>query len=136
MSDEGVLKGRLGLEGGRISQADRNGLLWLGRGNLYVDDGTLHFRCAGFDDLVAGDYALPFQTLTCLILQPGTSVTHDAMRLCAAHGTGLVAVGEGGARFFASAPLGTHESLRARKHARLWCDAAKRIEIEIGRAHV
>jgi hypothetical protein len=88
------MRGRLGLETARVPQSDRHGLLWLARGQLYVDSGTLRFRCAGFVDLDPGDYAIPFQLLTCLVLQPGTSLTHDVLRLCASHGTGIVAVGE------------------------------------------
>lgn len=125
----GEFRGRLGLETARVPQQDRHGLLWLGRGQLYVQEGTLRFRCAGFEDLRAGDYAIPFQLLTCLVLQPGTSLTHDVLRLCAAHGTGIVAVGEGGTRFFASAPFGPNESARARRQARLWADEGQRIAI-------
>lgn len=120
------LRGRLGLETARIPQQDRHGLLWLARGQLYVHEGTLRFRCAGFVDIDPGDYAIPYQLLTCLVLQPGTSLTHDVLRLCASHGTGIVAVGEGGTRFFASAPAGPNESARARRHARLWADEARR----------
>lgn len=121
------LRGRLGLETARVPQQDRHGLLWLGRGQLYVHEGTLRFRCAGFVDLDPGDYAIPFQLLTCLVLQPGTSITHDVLRLCASHGTGIVAVGEGGTRFFASAPAGPNESARARRHALLWADQDRRL---------
>jgi len=110
-----------------VPQRDRHGLLWLARGQLYVSDGTLRFRCAGFIDLEPGDYAIPYQLVTCLILQPGTSLTHDVLRLCASHGTGIIAVGEGGTRFFASAPAGPNESARARRHARLWADESARL---------
>lgn len=120
------LRGRLGLETARIPQQDRHGLLWLARGQLYVSEGTLRFRCAGFVDIDPGDYAIPYQLLTCIVLQPGTSLTHDVLRLCASHGTGIVAVGEGGTRFFASAPAGPNESARARRHARQWADEARR----------
>jgi len=125
--DRDVLRGRLGLETGRIPQQDRHGLLWLGRGQLYVDQGTLRFKCAGFMELAPGDYAIPFQLLNCIVLQPGTSLTHDVLRLCAAHGTGIVAVGEGGTRFFASAPFGPKESARARRHAQRWSSPTLRI---------
>lgn len=128
-ASSGGLRGRLGLESARVPQADRHGLLWLGRGQLYVHEGTLRFRCAGFEELAPGDYAIPFQLLTCLVLQPGTSLTHDVLRLCAAHGTGIVAVGQGGTRFFASAPFGPNESARARRHARLWADEEKRLMV-------
>jgi CRISPR-associated protein Cas1 len=124
-----MLKGRLGLEGARIPQADRHGLLTLGRGNLYVQAGTLRFKTAGFEELQAGDYALPFQTVSCVLLQPGTTVSHDAMRLLARHGTGLVAIGEGGIRFHASMPFGPDESARARRQAAAWADLDRRIAV-------
>jgi hypothetical protein len=40
----GLFPGRLGLASARIPQVDRHGLMWLFRGKLYVEDGTLHFR--------------------------------------------------------------------------------------------
>ena len=41
-----VLLGRLGLETARIPHVDRHGLVWLERGRLYVEDGTLRFEAA------------------------------------------------------------------------------------------
>jgi hypothetical protein len=101
-----MLKGLLGLESARIPHADRHGLLWLGRGQLYVEAGTLRFRAAGGGDLERGDYALPFQMISCILLQAGTTVSHDALRLLARHSTGVVCVGEDGVRFYASLPGG------------------------------
>lgn len=117
-----MLKGRLGLDSADIPHTDRYGVLWLDRGRLYAEDGTLHFATAGHESLAPGDYALPFQMLTCLLLGPGTTVTHDALRLLAGHGTGLCVVGEGGVRFYASMPAGPDRSARARRHATLWAD--------------
>lgn len=117
-----MLKGRLGLDSARIPHRDRHGLLWLRRGNLTVEHGTLRFTTAGTDDLPAGDYAIPFQLLSCVILEPGTTVSHDALRLLARHGTGLVAAGENGVRFYASMPFSTGDSSIARKQVTLWID--------------
>ncbi|MFZ1431154.1 MAG: type I-E CRISPR-associated endonuclease Cas1e [Geminicoccaceae bacterium] len=124
-----VLLGRLGLETARIPHVDRHGLVWLERGALYVEDGTLRFKAAGSPSLVAGDYALPFQTLSLVLLGPGGSVTHDALRLLARHGTGLVAVGEGGVRLYSAPQLGPDASMLARRQARLWADPDTRIGI-------
>jgi len=124
-----MLKGRLGLESARVPQTDRHGVMWLGYGRIYVDDGTLRFKTAGWDDLPAGDYAIPFQLLTCIVLQPGTSLTHDVLRLCVAHGTGIVAAGTNGVRFFAVAPLHPDSATRARRHATLWADPERRIAV-------
>lgn len=124
-----MLKGRLGLEGAGIPQADRHGLVWLGRGNLYAESGSLRFATAGFEQLAAGDYSIPFQMVSCLLLQPGTTVSHDALRLLARHGTGLAAVGEGGVRFYASLPFGPDSSKRARRQVELWADPARRTHV-------
>lgn len=110
-----MLQGRLGLESGRIPQADRHGLLWLRRGNLYVDSGTVRFTAAAGGRMAPGDYAIPFQMLNCILLEPGTTISHDALRILARHGVGLVAVGEGGVRFYASLPAGPDRSARARR---------------------
>lgn len=118
-----MLKGRLGLETARIPHADRHGLLWLARGNLTVEDGTLRFRTAGGGGLPAGDYGIPFQMVTAILLEPGTTVSHDALRLLARHGTGLVAVGEEGTRFYASMPFGPDASALARRQVAAWADA-------------
>ncbi|MGB8930124.1 MAG: type I-E CRISPR-associated endonuclease Cas1e [Anaeromyxobacteraceae bacterium] len=119
-----MLEGRLGIDTARIPHSDRRGLLWLARGNLTVEDGTLRFRTAGGGDLPPGDYGIPFQMVTAIILEPGTTVSHDALRLLARHGTGLVAVGEDGVRFYASLPFGPDDSRLARRQAALWSDAA------------
>jgi CRISP-associated protein Cas1 len=55
-----MLKGRFGLESTRVPHADRHGLLRLGRGNLVVQGGALHFVAADDEDLLAGDYTIPF----------------------------------------------------------------------------
>lgn len=124
-----MLKGRLGLATARIPQADRHGLMWLGRGNLYVEAGTLRFLTAGDGDLEGGDYSIPFQMVSCLLLQPGTTVTHDALRILARHGTSLVFVGRDGVRFYASLPAGPDVARRARHHALLWADPERRVDV-------
>ena len=124
-----MLKGRLGLEGARVPHSDRHGLMWLGRGNVYVESGTLRFVTAGHGDLGPGDYAIPFQMVSCLMLQPGTTVSHDALRILARHGTVVVCVGEDGVRFYASLPAGPAASARARRQISAWCDPERRIAI-------
>ena len=121
-----MLKGRLGLDSARVPHGDRHGVMWLGRGNVYVESGTLRFVTAGFGDLGPGDYAIPFQMVSCLMLQPGTTVSHDALRILARHGTAVVCVGEDGVRFYASLPAGPAASARARRQTLAWCDPEMR----------
>jgi CRISP-associated protein Cas1 len=121
------LSGRLGLAEARIPHADRHGLLWLARGNLYVQDGTLHFCAAESEHLKAGDYAIPYQSVSIILLGPGSTVSHDVLRLLARHGTLLAAVGEDGVKFYSAPPMGQGRSEVARKHARLWADETARL---------
>lgn len=124
-----MLKGRLGLATARIPQSDRFGLLWLSRGRLWAEDGTLRFTTAGDGDLPAGDYAIPFQMLSGIMLQPGTTVTHDVLRLLSGHGTALVVIGCDAVRYYASMPYGPHDSKLARTQAMMWSHPDKRIYI-------
>jgi CRISPR-associated protein Cas1 len=124
-----MLKGRLGLETARIPHADRHGCIWLGRGALTVEDGTLRFATAGGEDLATGNYGIPFQTISTIFLEPGATVSHDALRLLSRHGTGLVVTGEDGVRFYASMPFGQDDSRLARAQVLAWADEQQRIEI-------
>lgn len=124
-----MLKGRLGLETARVPHADRHGCIWLRRGALTVESGTLRFGTVGSSDLGAGDYGIPFQTVSVIFLEPGSSVTHDALRLLARHGTGLVVSGEDGVRFYASMPFGQDDSALARQQVRLWADEPQRVQV-------
>ncbi len=126
-----VLPGRLGLETARVPHGDRHGLIWLSRGHLYVEDGTLRFLAAGSSDLSAGDYAIPFQQLSLVLLGPGSTVSHDALRLLARHGTGLTAVGDGGVRVYTAPPLSTAESALARRQVEHW--SRKKSQLAIAR---
>ncbi|MGI6082935.1 MAG: type I-E CRISPR-associated endonuclease Cas1e [Limnochordia bacterium] len=129
MSGSPLLAGRLGLAGARVPHVDRHGLLWLARGNLIVRDGTLHFITAGTADMAAGDYAIPYQTVSMILMGPGTTVTHDVLRILARHGTLLAAVGEGGVKFYTAPPMGQGRSDVARAHARLWADEESRLRV-------
>lgn len=126
---QAFLPGRLGLAGARIPHADRHGLLWLSRGKLSVVDGTLRFVCSASDELAAGDYAIPYQGVSLILLGPGSSVTHDVLRLLARHGTLLAAVGAGGTKFYTAPPMGQGRSALARRHARLWSDETVRLDM-------
>jgi CRISPR-associated protein Cas1 len=118
-----MLKGRLGLEHARIPHADRHGLVYLERGTLTVEDGCLRFVAAGSDLLVAGDYRIPHQAISMVLLGPGGTVSHDALRLMARHGTALSAVGEDGVRLYTAHPLLPDQSALARAQALAWADA-------------
>lgn len=124
----GLLHGRLGLAASRIPHADRHGLLWLEYGKLSVEDGTLRFVAARSETLDAGDYAIPYQAVSMILLGPGTSITQDVLRLCARHGVLIAAVGEGGVKSYTAPPLGQGRSDVARAHAERWADPKRRLD--------
>lgn len=127
-----MLVGRLGLDTARIPHADRHGLLWLSRGKLTTRDGTLSFerkagKSARNDPLASGRYSIPFQGVSMILLGPGSTVSHDALRLLARHGTALAAVGVDGVRLYTAPPLISGRSRLARVQARCWADPERRL---------
>lgn len=126
-----MLAGRLGLETARVPHSDRHGLLWLSRGTITVRDGTLHFesRTTGqvSDGIEPGRYSIPFQTTSTIVMGPGTSVTHDALRLLARHGTALVAAGADGVRCYTAPPIMSDQSSLARRQAAAWANPEQRL---------
>ena len=129
-----MLSGRLGLDTARIPHADRQGLLWLSRGRLTTRDGSLSFErkdevSAANDALKPGRYTIPFQSVSMILLGPGSTVSHDALRLLARHGTALAAVGVDGVRAYTAPPLISGRSGLARRQARCWADQDNRLTI-------
>ena len=126
-----MLKGRLGLETARVTYKDREGLLYLSRGALTARDGALAFRKKSDegDSLDSGDYAIPVQGISMIMLGPGSTVSHDALRLLARARTALSAVGEDGVRFYTAPPLISNRSGLARNQARAWADQDLRLLI-------
>ena len=127
-----MLKGRLGLDSAKVPHADRAGLLYLARGALTARDGTLAFlqgATTDADALTPGDYAIPLQAVSMILLGPGSTVSHDALRLLAHARTALAAVGEDGVRMYTAPPLIPDRSGLARVQARLWADDGMRIMI-------
>lgn len=125
-----MLKGRLGLDSAKVPHADRAGCLYLARGALTARDGTLAFvqrETTPADALSPGDYAIPLQSVSMILLGPGSTVSHDALRLLAHARTALAAVGEDGVRLYTAPPMIPDRSGLARLQARIWADDDLRI---------
>jgi CRISPR-associated protein Cas1 len=124
-----MLLGRLGLDKARIRHADRHGLIWLDKGRLEVEAGCLRFITVGGGAIEAGDYQIPHEAVSMILLGPGSSVTHDAFRLMANHSTALAVIGEGGVRLYTAPPLMAAASALARRQAMLWADPKSRMDV-------
>lgn len=98
--------------------------LYLEHGRLEVDDSSV--KWIGADRTVL---RLPVATISALMLGPGTTVTHAAVRACAASNTPVCWIGEEGMHFYAFGAAPTHDNERARRQAEAYANPKRRAEI-------
>jgi CRISPR-associated protein Cas1 len=102
---------------------DRWSYLYLERGRLDQDSAGLLFHTE------AGDSPLPVDQLSLLMLGPGSTVTHAAVKALADNNCLLAWVGENGVRTYAHSTGGTFSARRLLHQARLYSDEKKRLEV-------
>ncbi|WP_102127956.1 type I-E CRISPR-associated endonuclease Cas1e [Deinococcus planocerae] len=78
---------------------------------------------------VQGMVDVPVAALGVLLLGPGTTVTHAAMRALADSGCSVVWVGEDGTRCYASGTGEARSSKRLQQQVRLWTDDEARLRV-------
>ena len=103
---------------------DRWTPIYLEHGRIEVDDSSI--KWIGSDGLIT---RLPIATISALILGPGTTVTHAAVKVAAQCNCPLLWLGEDGLRFYAFGITPNHDNSMARIHASAWADKKERNEI-------
>lgn len=103
---------------------DRWTPIYLEKGRLEIDDASV--KWVGADGLIT---RLPVATVSALILGPGTTLTHAAVKTCAQSNCPLFWMGEDGMRFYAFGITPNHDNSMARLHADAWAHPRKRAEI-------
>lgn len=103
---------------------DRWTPLYLEHGRLEVDDASAKWIAK--DGTIC---RLPVATVSALILGPGTTVTHAAVKAAAQCNCPLFWLGEDGLRFYAFGIAPNHDNSMARIHASAWANARSRNEI-------
>jgi CRISP-associated protein Cas1 len=103
---------------------DRWTPIYLEYGRIEVDDSSIKWIAS--DGLVT---RLPIATLSALILGPGTTVTHAAIKAAAQCNCPLFWLGEDGLRFYAFGITPNHDNSMARIHASAWANTRSRNEI-------
>lgn len=103
---------------------DRRAMLFLKYGQLDVIDGAFVLV-----DQRGVRTHIPVGTVACLMLEPGTRVSHAAVKLAATAGTLLVWVGEAGVRLYAAGQPGGARSDRLLYQARLALDDDLRLKV-------
>lgn len=74
---------------------------------------------------------LPTAALSCLLLGPGTSITHRALSTLARHGTTVVCVGSGGVRCYAGITPTSLTTSWLEKQVRCWADDNSRLQVAV-----
>ena len=97
---------------------------------LYLEHGRLDQEAAGliFHNL-SGDAAVPIDQLSLLLLGPGSTVTHAAVKALAANNCLLAWAGEEGVRMYAHSTGGTFSARRLLRQAQLYADEAQRLAV-------
>ena len=102
---------------------DRWSHLYLEHGRLDEKSGALLFHGAD------GTLEIPINQLGLLLLGPGTTVTHAAVRFLADNNTMVCWTGEHGVRLYAHSTGGTHASRRLLRQASLYSNMETRIDV-------
>lgn len=98
--------------------------IYLEHGRLEVDDASVKWIGADFTVI-----RLPVATLSAIMLGPGTTVTHAAVKACSQCNTPLCWTGAEGLRFYAFGVAPTHDNSRARHQAAIHGSKARRVEV-------
>jgi len=107
-----------------IAIKERRSVLFLQYGQLDVQDGAFVLI-----DAEGVRVHVPVGAVACLMLEPGTRVSHAAVALAARAGTLLVWCGEGGVRMYAAGQPGGARADRLLYQAKLALDDGARLKV-------
>jgi len=107
-----------------IPMKDRSSMIFIQYGKIDVKDGAFVVI-----DKTGERMQIPVGSIACIMLEPGTRVSHAAIKLAAQVGTLLVWVGEAGVRLYASGQPGGARSDRLLYQAKLALDDELRLKV-------
>src|SRR5574344_1067653 len=99
---------------------DRYPFLYLERGRLEIDDSSVKWI-----DSTGDIIRLPIATISTLLLGPGTSVTHEAVKVMSAANCNICWVGEDSLLFYAAGKSPTANTRNMRKQIETAADPVK-----------
>lgn len=103
---------------------DKYPFLYLERGRLEIDDSSIKWIDAS-NNVVP----LPVATLNALLLGPGTTITHDAVKTATAANCSVCWVGEDSLLFYAAGFLPTADTRNLKRQVELSADPLKSVEV-------
>jgi CRISPR-associated protein Cas1 len=104
---------------------DRNSMVFVSMGRIDVKDGAF---CV-VDEINGERLLIPAGSTACIMLEPGTRISHAAIKLAAQIGTLLIWVGEAGVRLYASGQPGGARSDKLLYQAKLALDEDLRLKV-------
>ena len=107
-----------------IAMKERVSMVFLQKGQIDVKDGAF----VEIDKEGVRTH-IPVGSIACIMLEPGTRISHHAVSLAARSGTLLVWVGEAGVRLYASGQPGGARSDRLLYQAKLALDDSLRLKV-------
>jgi len=103
---------------------DKYPFIYLERGRLEIDDSSLKWL-----DADGNVIRLPVATINTLLLGPGTTLTHDAVKTAAAANCSICWVGEDSLLFYAAGFLPTATTRNLRRQMELACNPKSAIDV-------
>ncbi|OGQ89717.1 MAG: subtype I-E CRISPR-associated endonuclease Cas1 [Deltaproteobacteria bacterium RIFOXYC2_FULL_48_10] len=104
---------------------DRVSMVFVCYGQIDVRDGAF----VVVDDVNGERKHIPVGSVACIMLEPGTRVSHAAVKLAATTGTLLIWVGEAGVRLYSSGQPGGARSDKLLYQAKLALDEGLRLKV-------
>ncbi len=98
--------------------------IYLERGRLEIDDSSIKWI-----DSECNVVRLPVAMLNCILLGPGTTVTHEAVKVMGAANCGICWVGEDSLMFYASGQTPTCDTRNMRNQMMLAANPAKSLDV-------
>ncbi len=103
---------------------DKYPFIYLERGRLEIDDSSLKWL-----DADGNVVRLPVATINALLMGPGTSVTHEAVKTAAAANCSICWVGEDSLLFYAAGFLPTATTRNLKRQMELACNQKAALEV-------
>ncbi|HHC4542446.1 TPA: type I-E CRISPR-associated endonuclease Cas1e [Klebsiella pneumoniae] len=103
---------------------DKYPFLYLERGRLEIDDSSVKWV-----DADGNVVPLPVATINTLLLGPGTTVTHEAIKTATAANCAVCWVGEDSLLFYAAGFLPTADTRNLKAQMALACDASSTLKV-------
>lgn len=103
---------------------DRNSMIFVGMGQIDVKDGAFVVI-----DKNGERMHIPVGSIACLMLEPGTRISHAAIKLASLTGTLIIWVGEAGVRLYSAGQPGGARSDKLLYQAKLALDDELRLKV-------